>query len=539
MTDRGTLVRVPGPSEQHEPELTAEPAARSRTRVAVRLRQLLLQNWLLVAFLILGAALRVITSIAYQPAILYIDSFAYLNNLSTLPLNNLHPVGYELILLPLIAIGKPFGISLALTAAVQHLVGLGLAVVLYRIARGLGAHKIVAALITLPILLDAYQLQIEASIMSEIWSQAVLLCALWLLVAWKFRVRGGQGPAGAADAVDALGAANPAPRFGPGPWQAAAAGALVAASVPIRTVAMVVVLAWAAYLVLAGARWRDRQWRRAMVIRSVAGLAGFAVILGGYMVAFRAQSGHWGLSGASSGVLYGRGATVANCKTLKVDRYVAQLCPKAPVGQRHDVDYYNNLSSTRVHPLPPGKSESDMRREFGMAVLKQQPFDVVKAILKDFAKGFAWTKKTTGNDVPISRWQFQIDYQRWYATDADTTSEYFDHTRPHVVHPLTRFLRAYQLNGGYTPGTLLAVAGLVGVAGMFSRRGGLRAESMVAVGFGVLLVLGGDAYLFSWRYQLPGLVFFPLAGAIGFTALTTRRTSARHSADTMTIGTTE
>lgn len=533
MTDRGTLVRVPGPSEQHEPELTAEPAARSRTRVGARLRQLLLQNWLLVAFLVLGTALRVITWLAYQPAILYIDSFAYLNNLATLPLNNLHPVGYELILLPLIAIGKPFGISLALTAAVQHLVGLALGVVLYRIARGLGAHKIVAALITLPILLDAYQLQIEASIMSEIWSQAVLLCALWLLMAWKFRPRSGQNPA------DWAGATSPAPRSGPRPWQAAAAGALVAASVPIRTVGIVVVLAWAAYLVLAGARWRDRQWWRAMVVRSVAGLAGFALILGGYMVAFRAQSGHWGLSGASSGVLYGRGATVANCKTLKVDRYVAQLCPKAPVGQRHDVDYYNNLSSTRVNPLPPGKSESDMRREFGIAVLEQQPFDVVKAILKDFAKGFAWTKKTTGNDVPISRWQFQIHYQRWYATDADATSEYFDHTRPHVIQPLARFLRAYQLNGGYTPGTLLGIAGLFGVAGMFSRRGGLRAESMVAVGFGLLLVLGADAYLFSWRYQLPGLVFFPLAGAIGFTALTTRRTSARYSADTMTIGTTE
>jgi glycosyltransferase involved in cell wall biosynthesis len=38
-----------------------------------------------------------------------------------------------------------------------------------------------------------------------------------------------------------------------------------------------------------------------------------------------------------------------------------------------------------------------------------------------------------------------------------------------------------------------------------------------------LVLLGGAAgFEFSWRYQLPGLVFLPLAGAIGFTALTRR-----------------
>lgn len=474
-----------------------------------RFRTLIRQHWLLSVFLTLGLALRVITQLAYQPAILYIDSFAYLNNMSTLPLDNLHPVGYEIILWPLIALGKPFGASIALTAAVQHLVGMAMAVVMYRIARGLGAHKIVAAVITLPILLDAYQLQIEASIMSEVWSEAFLLAAIWLLMAWKFRSNRGQP--------------WPAPRFGPKPWQAAAAAALIAADVPIRTVGIVVTLALVAYLVLAGARWRDRQWWTALGQRSIAGFAGFALVLGGYMIAFHLQSGAWGLSGASSGVLYGRGATVANCQKLKVSPSVAQLCPKLPVGQRHDVDYYNNLSATRVNPLPPGMDESDMRRQFGIAVLEQQPFAVAKAILKDFFKGFAWTKKTDGNDVPISRWQFQINYQRWYATDANTTSEHYDHTLPHVIHPLTKFLRAYQLHGGYTPGTLLGLAGLVGVVGMFDRRGGLRAESMVAVGFGLLLLAGGDAYLFSWRYQLPALVFFPLAGAIGFTALTSRR----------------
>jgi glycosyltransferase involved in cell wall biosynthesis len=35
----------------------------------------------------------------------------------------------------------------------------------------------------------------------------------------------------------------------------------------------------------------------------------------------------------------------------------------------------------------------------------------------------------------------------------------------------------------------------------------------------VILLLGSAAFEFSWRYQLPGLVFFPLAGAIGLRAI--------------------
>jgi hypothetical protein len=301
----------------------------------------------------------------------------------------------------------------------------------------------------------------------------------------------------------------------------------VAANVPIRTIGITVLLGLVVYLFFAGARWRDRAWWKAMVTRMIAGLAGFAIILGSYAVAFRVDTGHWGLSGATSGVLYGRAATVAKCDEIDLDKYLMQLCPKVPVSQRQDVDYYNNLSRTRVDPLPPGKSQPAMRRAFGMAVLRQQPFDVTVAILKDFVKGFAWTKTTSGNDVPVTRWQFQLDYPRWELTDANALTQRLDNTDPHVNAAVARFLHGYQLHGGYTPGTLLAVAGLFGIAGMFWRRGGLRAESMVVVGFGLLMVGGADAYLFSWRYQLPGLVFFPLAGAIGFTALTRRRTGPK------------
>jgi len=46
----------------------------------------------------------------------------------------------------------------------------------------------------------------------------------------------------------------------------------------------------------------------------------------------------------------------------------------------------------------------------------------------------------------------------------------------------------------------------------------MRAALLPALA-GLLLLLGSAAFEFSWRYQLPALVFFPLAGAIGLRAI--------------------
>ena len=90
--------------------------------------------------------------------------------------------------------------------------------------------------------------------------------------------------------------------------------------------------------------------------------------------------------------------------------------------------------------------------------------------------------------------------------------------------PLARFLRSYQLNGGYTPGPLLALFTLFGLIGsvllLFRRRLSEtgRDLSVACLTFftGAVAVLGmSDVFEFSWRYQLPALVTLPAAGALG------------------------
>jgi hypothetical protein len=94
---------------------------------------------------------------------------------------------------------------------------------------------------------------------------------------------------------------------------------------------------------------------------------------------------------------------------------------------------------------------------------------------------------------------------------------------------------------------LIGLLGGLGVGN--ARRSGIRAASLLVSGFGVTVLLTAAAFEFSWRYQLPGLVLLPMAGALGITAFAgpLRRPGPRRkvnppmqpypdAADTATVG---
>ena len=132
-----------------------------------------------LAVLGVGVVLRVVTQIAYRPALLYIDSYRYLGNLHDLsPTKTSQPIGYLVLLLrPLLSVG-----SLAVVAGVQHIIGLAMGVAIYALVIRLGARRWIAVLAAVPVLLDAYQLQIEQNIMSETLFEALILGAVVLLL---------------------------------------------------------------------------------------------------------------------------------------------------------------------------------------------------------------------------------------------------------------------------------------------------------------------------------------------------------------------
>src|SRR5712692_9191444 len=109
-----------------------------------------------------GAALRILTAIAYRPALLYIDSFGYLGNLHRLDPTGTNPIGYDLLLLRPVL----WATNLASVAAVQHALGLGMGVALYLLVLRRSGRPVLAVLAAVPMLLSAYQLQIEQNVMS-------------------------------------------------------------------------------------------------------------------------------------------------------------------------------------------------------------------------------------------------------------------------------------------------------------------------------------------------------------------------------------
>ena len=113
------------------------------------------QHWLAVILVTLGVILRLMAQFAYRPALFYIDSVKYLYDSQ-----GNDPEGYKGPLRAILSVA-----NLNTVAAVQHLIGIVIAVVIYRLLLRRGVSRWLAALAMAPVLLDAYQLQQEQAIM--------------------------------------------------------------------------------------------------------------------------------------------------------------------------------------------------------------------------------------------------------------------------------------------------------------------------------------------------------------------------------------
>lgn len=456
------------------------------TEIRDRLRTGARRHWAFLVVLGAGVVFRVITQIAYRPALLYIDSYRYLQNIQDLgPTTNSQPIGYPLFLRPVLAVG-----NLAVVAGLQHVIGLAMGVAMYALLIRLGARRWVAVLATVPVLLDAYQLQIEQNIMSETLFQALILAGVVLLL-WRRPVT-----------IPTL----------------AIAGALFGLSAMVRVVGAVLVVPAVVFALVAGPGGRQR------LIRAAAIALAFAVPVGGYAAYNLVRSGAVALSRGDAYLLYGRAATFVDCRGLDLPDYERVLCPKEPLDERRGVnDYAHHSPYPGRVVLPPGKTRDTVLRDFARRAIRHQPLDFAKHVATDFAKVFAFRRTTFPGDVKLSRWQFQRDYPT-HGLDPSAPIEAHGGGEPRVIEPLATFLRGYQLTVGYVPGSFLGlsfVAGLVAAAGVGrARRSGLRAACLLPTLCGVSVLMAADLFHFSWRYQLPALVLAPLAGALAFTALT-------------------
>jgi hypothetical protein len=495
-------VREPGPGQ---PTSAGPGAARpagllSPAGLAAAVRR----NWLFACLLAAGLVLRILTQLAYRPALLYIDSVKYLFGAYA----GNDPPGYQLMLKVFLGVG-----TLPMVAAVQHLLGLAMAVALYLILRRRGVARWLAGLATAPILLDAYQLQIEQSVMPDTAFETLIVAGLVFLL-W-------------------------APR--PRAWMVLVAGLALGTSATVRQIGEIFILPALVFLLAVVPGWRVK------LTQAVALVAAFALPI--VVVSFRnyVTIKHFSLAPYAAGTVYGRAAAAADCATLKVPSYERELCPPRQV-QLRGPDWLNHGAGSPIKHVapPPGMRHISFAADFSRRVLLQQPLRIVAAIGTDSIKLFSLRRLTYPGDPSIARWQFHPDYPvyRPYITVRDgqlhfhrltpagrvkliAKGQRFGGGEPAVSPRLAAFLRSYQLHGGYPPGPLFllsVLAGLVGSLGVLRRRASPAQRATAAACLltflsAVAVLLASDAFEFSWRYQLPALVTLPPAGALGITVI--------------------
>lgn len=454
------------------------------------------RHWLLLLLLAAGTALRVVATLAYQPALFFVDSVRYLGAIEDLNPTGRSPLGYTILLLAPVLLTTR---HLVFAAIANHVVGLLTGIGGYVLLRRFGVWRWVAALAVAPVLLDAYQLQIEELIMSD-----ALFAALSVLLLLVLARRGEVSYRVAAVAGVVL------------------AGAALTRLVGLATIAVAV-----GYLLLVGRTWRKRLLTVAVV------LVTYAAPLAGYAVYFHAWSGSYRITNSDVMAQYGLVATFADCRGLELPSYERVLCESRPPSERPGPDWYINdkhRTAKKLRP-PEGVTTNAAIADFTRRVILHQPWGMTKAVAHNFFRGFAWSKTTGRGEPSVDRWRFPPgEYQHSY--DVTGYIDRWGGGGQHVNRGLAAFLVDYQ-KVGYVPGTvlggclLLALGGAVGIGR--ARRSGMRAVTALTAGVPVIALLVAANVEFSWRYQLPAVVLLPLAGALGLTAMLRRHDEPRRA----------
>ena len=479
----------------------AAPRAARGTAAVLR------RHWLLALLLTAGLVLRILAQVAYRPALFYIDSIKYM--FGAYPGDD--PPGYLLVLRPFLAVA-----NLNAVAAVQHLLGLGMAVALYVLLLRRGSPRWLAALAAAPVLLDGYQLQIEQTVMPDVLFEALMVAGLVVLL-WQ-----------------------PRPRL----WMVLVAGVLLGSTATMWEPGEILILPAVVYVAIVARGWR-RTLRDAALVCAAFALPILLVSYRNYVDIHR-----FSLAPNAASTIYGRMAAAADCQTLRLPSYEQPLCPSRQLAARLGPDGLDHSSDSPLkHYIPPaGLAQHGVATDFSRRVLIQQPLRVAGSILADSAKLFEVHRVTSPGDTWIGRWQFQTHFPTYppYVqvvggqvefSELDTgglpvllgSGQQFGSSGPVVVKPLATFLRDYQLGGGYTPGPLylfLLLAGLAGSAFLLRRARNMTVADRDAaraccylLASGVAVLLLSDTFEFSWRYQLPALMTLPPAGALGITVI--------------------
>ena len=480
----------------------------------VRMRALIARDPFFAAALAAGAGLRLLAMLGYPGALWFAgDSYVYLGAALRLRPDLSKTTGYSLFLRAL----EPFH-SLTLVTGVQHLMGLGVAVMIYLLLRRSGVPPRWATVATLPVLLDGFEIEDEHMVMAEALFTFLVMLAM-LLILWRARV----------------------------PWPVALlAGLLAGYAVDVRSEGLPVLVLFPAFLLLralhprrlaelARVARRDRDGRGLRGAR--AGLRGVVSLLDRFLRLTRSDGFY----------LWGRVSSFAECSVIKPPADELKICPSgSPSSRTPPGDYI--WHAPQVHDLaggPVSAANNALLRDFAIRAVEAQPLGYLHAVLGGLALAVEWPRRPYPDAGTVYYYYFHLKPQTipadhsWIpgGTAYSDAVQYGHATPSRVVEPFAILIAGYE-RVFYTYGPLFGLILVMGLGGVVriqrrplrlirlagSRRAGSMLPWVTAV---VLLVFPIAVADFDYRYLLPVLPFACLAAGLAFaparSGATTRR----------------
>lgn len=461
-------------------------------------------NKLFAILMVPAALLRIDAELGYRWQSWFNDSWNYVDTAVTMTLDPTRPSGYSFYLWLL----KPFH-SFALVTVSQHIMGLLVAVMMYALAvHRFGTPKWLAAVMTLPVLYDGFEIQLEHLILSDTLFLFLGMLAVLVLL-W-----------------------SPLPplRAAGVPWwrsswaRCALAGALLGVSAIVRTTGLPLIPVFAVYLLLCFGMGRVGWRTLASGVVSFAVLAVAPVV--GYAGWFDLQHGAFNTSQSTGVFLYSRVMTFADCSKMQLTPDLLSLCTAVPPAQRPIAQAYIWTAASPLHRFPSpvfSALPNSLGQQFAIKAIEAQPGAYARAVFDDTWRSFDWSRQVFPNAQTYDEYLF--GYQSVPISSGHRVPGYSSSAAAYlaggspvtaVVNPFAAAIRVYQ-RYIWLPGT---VFGLLLLAGLGAIVAGRRQASLDAllpwVSAVALIVVPAATAEFDYRYVTTAVPFACLALAIAF-----------------------
>jgi hypothetical protein len=438
-----------------------------------------------VLVLIPAIGLRADAELGYRWQLWFNDSFTYMSDVIGFHADVTRPAGYSVFLMIL----EPLH-SYALITILQHLMGVAVGVMVYALARHrFGAPAWVASLAAVPVLYDAFQIQLEHLILSDVLFEFLVMLAV-TLVLWDKKP----------------------------PWHRwALAGLLLGVSATVRSLGEPLLAIFIVYMIIHRIGWRA-------ITGSIVACA-VPVLL--YCMWFFVDYHQFTLSMTeSNGVfLYSRVMTFADCAKMHLPAEELSLCTTTPPAKRPIAQAYIWRNITPLDRFPPSKFSplpNALAGNFAERAILAQPSAYLRTVADDTIRVFDWKRTVFPNAATYNEYLFRYrpmaipkwahGHIRGYSSDV----AYYVRGNPvtDIVEPFAGIMRVYQ-RSIYLPGTLYGVILVLGLGGMVLAWRRVGGEALLPWAISVALIVAPAATAeFDYRYVLPAAPFACLAAAM-------------------------